>query len=244
MLLGAFESATELAGVALVEDGTVVAEVRAIGRRLHAETLLPALDETLALAGHRLEDLDAVAVDTGPGLFTGLRVGVATAKGLAQGRGIGVLGVSSLDVLAHLGADTGWPGSILAVVDARRAEVFAARYDNAGGSETVNGARLVRPEVLAGELAKERAEDPDGPPLLLVGDGARRYAEQLTSVEGTVLAGASLAHPTPGGVGVLASRRLVGGAVALPPEAVVPQYLREADARINWITRTGVDRGR
>ena len=77
------------------------------------------------------------AVDLGPGLFTGLRVGVATAKGLAQGLGIGMVGVTSLEVLARAAFDTGWEGPVVAAVDARRGEVFAARYDRdpaAGGA--------------------------------------------------------------------------------------------------------------
>ncbi len=237
MLLCALESATELVGVALAEDGAVRCEIRATGRRRHTETLLPALEAALRLDGRAMTEIAAVAVDVGPGLFTGLRVGVATAKGLAQGLGIGVVGVSSLDALAAAAADSGWPGPVVAVIDARRGEVFAARYEGPGAGPS-EGPELLGPEELARRLARPRG---DGP-LLLVGDGARRYGELLAG-EGRVLAGVSLASPTPGAVALLAGAALAGGARPEPPEAVVPSYLREADARINWATRTGAGRG-
>ena len=127
----AIETATETVGVAVRDASGVEAELVLTGRRRHVETLTPALEHLLAQVGLAPDDIGVLAVDVGPGLFTGLRVGVAAAKGLAQSLGIGVLGATSLDVLTAGAAEAGHHGFVLACVDARRGEVFA----------TVRGAR-------------------------------------------------------------------------------------------------------
>jgi tRNA threonylcarbamoyladenosine biosynthesis protein TsaB len=142
MTLLAIESATDTVGVALLRDDGGSAERVHEGGRAHAELLAPAIEEVCAVSGCQVTDIDAIAVDVGPGLFTGLRVGVATAKALGQALGLGVLGVSSLDILAAAAAgsvaaaaagsvaDRGTTpiGAVASVVDARRGEVFAAVY--------------------------------------------------------------------------------------------------------------------
>jgi tRNA threonylcarbamoyl adenosine modification protein YeaZ len=130
VILLAVESATDTVGVAVVRDDGGSAELTHVGGRAHAEKLAPTIEEVCALTGCRVNDVDAIAVDVGPGLFTGLRVGVATAKALAQALGIGVLGVGSLDILAAAAWERsgGAAGPVVAVVDARRGEVFAAAY--------------------------------------------------------------------------------------------------------------------
>ncbi|HLH27274.1 MAG TPA: tRNA (adenosine(37)-N6)-threonylcarbamoyltransferase complex dimerization subunit type 1 TsaB [Acidimicrobiales bacterium] len=134
MNLLAIETATAAVGVAVLrEDGSTVERVHAGGRE-HAERLVPMVEEACAAAALAVGDLGAVAVDVGPGLFTGLRVGVATAKALAQACGIGVVGIGSLDALAGaaagsvLSAGRAGVGTMVPVVDARRGEVFAAAY--------------------------------------------------------------------------------------------------------------------
>jgi tRNA threonylcarbamoyladenosine biosynthesis protein TsaB len=143
MTLLAIETATDTVAVALLRDDGGVAERVHAGGRAHAELLAPSIAEVCAVSGCTVADLDAIAVDIGPGLFTGLRVGVATAKALGQALGIGVLGVTSLDVLAAAALDVagkapdanGRPGvsgratgAVASVIDARRGEVFAAVY--------------------------------------------------------------------------------------------------------------------
>ncbi|HUA96084.1 MAG TPA: tRNA (adenosine(37)-N6)-threonylcarbamoyltransferase complex dimerization subunit type 1 TsaB [Acidimicrobiales bacterium] len=242
MILLGIESATELVGVAVADDDGPRAGVWAAGRRRHGESLAPAVAHALEQAQVGLDDVGAIAVDVGPGLFTGLRVGVATAKGLAQGLGVGVVALTSVEVLARAAADAGWQGTVVAVIDARRGEVFAARYRSdaraTGPLSEVSPPTRFQPEELAKELAGV------GEPLLAVGDGARRYAADLEPVAGLVLAGPSLAWPPPATLVALAGERLAGGAVPQPPSAVLPTYLREADARINWSQRRSVPPGR
>ncbi len=252
----AIETATDAVGAALIRDGAGAAERVHLGGRAHAELLLPAIEEVCALAGCTVSDLGAVAVDVGPGLFTGLRVGVGTAKALAFALGIGVVGVSSLDTLAA--AALGRAGDehsrrVLAVVDARRGEVFAAAYrfdedDGTPGGDTgrsVVDPAVVRddradplaPEALAGWLAKEVDEAGS---VLLVGDGAVRYRELLGAVPGADLSiAATLSSPPPAALGRLALARLEAGEAPAGAADLVPDYRRHADARIHWEQRPG-----
>ena len=122
----AIESATARAGVALGTPDGVVASAQVTRGPRHAEVLVPAVEWVCAQAGVELAGVDAIAVDVGPGLFTGLRVGIATANGLAQALGKPMVAVSSLDLLAHAYKHAG--PDIVSVIDARRGEVYAARY--------------------------------------------------------------------------------------------------------------------
>jgi tRNA threonylcarbamoyladenosine biosynthesis protein TsaB len=244
VILLALETATDLVGAALLRTDGGVAERSHVGGRAHAELLAPAIEEVCALSGCTLSEVDSVAVDVGPGLFTGLRVGVATAKALGQALGTGVLGVSSLDVLAA-GAVEAAPGErsarVVAVVDARRGEVFAAAY--AFGPDPDG------PEPAAVRTDREAALHPDelgawcdalaaDGPVLVVGDGAVRYVDQLAPRPGLDLGLAgSVAAPSPAVLARLAARRLAAGASPSAPGAVVPDYRRAADARINWEER-------
>jgi tRNA threonylcarbamoyladenosine biosynthesis protein TsaB len=242
VILLAIESATDTVGAAVVRDDDGEAERIHVGGRAHAEQLAPAIREACALAGCEVTDLDRIAVDVGPGLFTGLRVGVATAKALAQALGITVLGVGSLDILAaaareRLGAAL--TGPVVAVVDARRGEVFAAAYHFEGEPDVPDPATVrddraepMAPTALEAWLSGlARGVDR----VTVVGDGARRYREQLSTHRSLDLGLADeLSSPPPLTQAHLARRRLVAGATPATPAELVPDYRRAADARINW----------
>lgn len=209
-------TSTSVMGVA-VGDGTdrVVERVEPTERR-HAERLLPLVQEVLADGGWQLTDLDRIAVDIGPGLFTGLRVGLATVGGLSRSLGLPVATASSLLLVA---AGSGLEGELLAVIDARRGEVFCQRFRIDGRSiEALGDAALVDP-VHASDL----------PALPAVGDGAERYRAAFEGAGARVVAG----HPAPA--------ELVRRADDLPLSAnrvPTPAYLRLPDARIGaWETR-------
>jgi tRNA threonylcarbamoyladenosine biosynthesis protein TsaB len=246
----AIESATNLVGAAVLTDSGSAAERSHQGGRQHAELLAPAIEEVCGLSGLTVDDIGVIAVDVGPGLFTGLRVGVSTAKALAQGLRIGVLAVSSLDILAagaaamagHHGA-----GTVVVVVDGRRGEVFTARYRFDGAATNgdqvldpaparVSAPELVTPEVLTQTLTGLDAGPTE--PLVIVGDGAVRYAHLLSEVPGGDLDLAErVSSPSPLTLARLARQRLEAGAEPVPPADVVPDYRRQADARINWEQR-------
>lgn len=246
MLVLALETATEWAGTAVADDHGVRAAVTVAGRR-HGESLAPAVEVVCARAQVSLADLDGLCVDVGPGLFTGLRVGVATAKGLGFALGLPVVEVGSLEVLANSAA--AWaevfvadPPLLVSVVDARRGLVFSARF-RAGASPTSAGVvarqapvrtdddRLWEPDELAEDLATVVQA---GQPVVVVGDGARRYAGVLAGA-GARLAG-QMAAPDVGMLAVMGVERAAEG-LGRPAIEVTARYLRPADVRINWEQR-------
>jgi tRNA threonylcarbamoyladenosine biosynthesis protein TsaB len=234
MMVLAVESATELAGVALADDAGVLATATVSRGRHHAESIAPAIQFVCRRADMTLSALDAVGVDVGPGLFTGLRVGVGTAKALAFALGRPLVGIGSLEILAHAVATSGAaPGTLVVpVVDARRGEVFAARLRTTPTGVSWEGDEVRRsPEALAAELAAL------GEPFVLAGDGASRYRATLGAVPGALVAGPALDFPPPAVLATMALSRAAAGQ-GEDSAAVLPRYLRDADTRINWETRT------
>ena len=198
MNIVAIETATETVGVAVRTDGGAQAGFTLSGRRRHVETLAPAMAHLFAQVEMAATDLHVVAVDVGPGLFTGLRVGVAAAKGLAQALGIGVLGLTSLDILTRAAAQLGHEGYVLSAVDARRGEVFASVRELRGGrdsAEDVIAAGLFTPQELA-RAVSELGGVPivgggDGVAAWGVGEGGGVFAGGV-SAESCVLCGAGV----------------------------------------------------
>jgi tRNA threonylcarbamoyladenosine biosynthesis protein TsaB len=228
----ALETATETVGVAVRTAQGAQATFTLRGRRRHVETLTPALEHLLAQVGLAVTDLDLIAVDLGPGLFTGLRVGVSAAKGLAQALGLGVMGLSSLDILTHAAAQLGHRGHVLAAVDARRGEVFATVRELRGGpaqAEDVIAAGLFAPAELA-----EAMHELGGVSIVGIGDGAQRYAELLGSVPGVTCVMDALDAPPPMALLTMAEDLYLAGTPAVDPRLVVPVYMREADATSNF----------
>jgi tRNA threonylcarbamoyladenosine biosynthesis protein TsaB len=180
----------------------------------HARELMPAVASVLDESGLELSELDAIAVGVGPGSFTGLRIGVSTARGLARSADVELRPVSSLAALAA-GIPAAWK---LPVLDAKRGEVFAALYEE---SEPVWDPLVARPE----ELAARAAESGKAP--LASGDGSLRFQGVLEAAGIRVEPEASRAHV----VRALHVCRLGAAAPAAPPDAVVPDYLRLPDAK-------------
>jgi len=245
VLVLAVESATELSAVALADESGVLATSTPQRGRRHGESIAPAIAFVCTTTGLSLRQLDAVAVDVGPGLFTGLRVGVSTAKALGFALDVPVVEMGSLELLAlgaasseSVGARDGAPPLVVAVVDARRGQVFSARFEalpgSSAGIEPAGEDRLFDPEDLAGELT---ALVHQGRRCLCLGDGALRY-RPLLEAAGAVIAPAQLCDPD---VEVLARTGVVRAAACWgrPAAEVTARYLRPADVRINWEQRTG-----
>jgi tRNA threonylcarbamoyladenosine biosynthesis protein TsaB len=177
----------------------------------HARELLPAVDQLLREAGLGYGDLDAIAVGIGPGTFTGIRIGIATARGLAHSSGVALRPVPSLAALAAgIEAERALP-----LIDARRGELFAAAYE--GGRE------LLEPMVAPPEEVIARA--PSG--AMAAGDGSIRFREALEAAGIQVAPGDSQMHVVRG----LHICRLAASVESAPPDSVVPCYLRAPDAK-------------
>ncbi|MBI3268256.1 MAG: tRNA (adenosine(37)-N6)-threonylcarbamoyltransferase complex dimerization subunit type 1 TsaB [Planctomycetes bacterium] len=177
MRIAAFETSGTLGSVALAQDGALVSE-RAFEKGLvHGRELLPSLRDLVAAAGWVIGDVDLFAVSCGPGSYTGVRVGVATAKALAWALGKGILGVPSLDALAeNAPADAG--ERVCPVVDARWQQVYAAVYRR-NPARDAGASGEVRRWLRDGELLAVRPEEllPRLPPgTFIFGDGLDRYA--------------------------------------------------------------------
>ena len=222
-----FDTATALVTVAVADGDDVIAEAEhgpdESGRPRAAQLLLPEAEALVSAAGG-WDRIGRIAVGTGPGSFTGLRIGIATARALAQGRGLPVAGIPTVDSLAR-GIRKSHPGeSALAVLDARRGESFAALY-------RADGERAWGPEVLAPEALAERAAAAEPAPLA-AGDGSVRFREQLEA------AGVRIADPEDPVHRVAARHVCALGArrPAREPAAIEPLYLRAPDAD-RWIRR-------
>lgn len=169
------ETSTALCSVALAEDGRVTAFRESAEPRAHAAMTAPYVQEVLQERGLRAADLDAVCVSTGPGSYTGLRVGVSTAKGICFAAGVPLLSVGTLELLVHQARAEGQlPAGckyVIPMIDARRMEVYAAVF-------TPEGERLtdVAPQVIDAESF--RAQRAEGP-VLFIGDGAEKCREAL-----------------------------------------------------------------
>jgi tRNA threonylcarbamoyladenosine biosynthesis protein TsaB len=218
-----FDTSTNATSVCvLLADGRAFEHVPPPGRLLerpgHAAELLPAIARLMDDAGVSWDGIDGVAVGVGPGTFTGLRIGIATARALAHARGIAVRPVSSLAALAAP-LDPARPR--LALIDARRGELFAALHDQAGERWPPF---VVGPEALAERVGKAfpGAERP-----LAAGDGAIKFRSVIEAAGVEVPGDESRLHV----VRAHCVCRLALRSAATPPEAVLPDYLREPDAK-------------
>lgn len=212
-----FDTSTAAPSACLLRDDGQAFEVipsdeHLLGPPGHARELMPSVAKVMADAGLGYEDLDAIAVGVGPGTFTGLRIGVATARALAHAEGIAVHPVSSLAALAR-GIDA---EHRLPLIDAKRGELFAALYE---GDEEVWPPFAATPDQLV-ERVRKATINP-----LAAGDGSLRFREQLEA--GGISASPAGAHAVRG----LHICRLAAHVPAVPPEAVLPNYLREPDAK-------------
>lgn len=216
------DTATGRGSIALARDRCLVGEVVLEERGAHARDLLPGLDALLRGAGLRSADLAGIGVTTGPGSFTGVRVGMATAKGLAYALDIGVSGLSTLEALAlaALRDLEPTPPAICPVLEAGRGEVYATVFRTGPGGPSRTGEdRAWRPCDLLAVL-------PDG--VLLAGDGAAAVLRAAAAAGRTVAALES--SPVLAGAVALWAEATLAGSTGYHPGTLRPNYVRPADA--------------
>ena len=210
----------------VASDGTVLAEATHRESRAHAASLPVLVERVLGDAGRRLDDVEAVAVSIGPGSFTGLRVGLAFAKGLAFAGGVPIVAVPTLEALARV-ADAKTGETVCAALDARKREVYAAFF----AVEPATLRRLGPDLALAPETLAERL---DGG-CVLVGDAAEAYAEVLALRAAAVVRPFATHHPRGGMIARLGWERFLAGEAARPGAGLgelEPVYVRPADAAL------------
>jgi len=223
------DTSTNATSVALGADRRILAAVQFEGARKQ-DHVVAAVQEVLGWTGVELSSVGGIAVGLGPGLYTGLRVGVMAAKSLAQVLHLPIVGLASLDVLAFGVRFT--RRLICAVLDARRGEVFFAAYRSVPGGVMREGDyRVGPPEALAAEVEALRED------VLLVGNGAILYRHELERPGvGIEFASAALAHPWASALVELAAPRFLREETDRLVD-VVPLYLRKTDAEIAWDQR-------
>ena len=223
MLILAFETSAKAASVALTENGKLLGEAYQNTGLTHSQTLMVMAEDTLKQCGKTAQEVEAVAVAAGPGSFTGVRIGVAAAKGFAWGKELPCYGVSTLEAMAEsLGV---YEGFVCACMDARRSQVYNAVFSAEGGELTrITDDRAIALAELKEELKKAEK------PVFLVGDGAVLcYNTLKDEVSNLVLPPEHRVHQRAVGVAILAQRMADAG-IAPSGGELNPNYLRLSQA--------------
>ncbi len=230
MLILAFETSAKAASVALLEEGKLLGESYQNTGLTHSQTLMVMAEDLLRTCGKTVQQVDAVAVAAGPGSFTGIRIGVAAAKGLAWGRQIPCYGVSTLEAMAEsLGV---WDGYVLPVMDARRNQVYNALFRaDRGKLERCREDRAISLQELAQDIKNLEK------PIFLVGDGANLcYNTLKDEIPSLVLPPEHRMHQRAAGVALAAQQAALRGDSGNAAE-LVPNYLRLSQAERERLAR-------
>ncbi len=229
MKLLAIDSSGLVASVALMEDDILVGEYTIHNKKTHSQTLLPMIADMMKMSGIDKNDLDAIAVAAGPGSFTGLRIGAATAKGLAQGLGIPIVPISSLEGLAY--NLQGLSDPVCPIMDARRGQVYSGIYDVSASLPKAlyeDGARPIE-EVI--EQVKTL-----GKPVTFIGDGVPVFKDRLIETLGSVdndglaaFGNDAVRYQRASSIAILGKLYLADGREVAARE-FVPRYLRATQA--------------
>lgn len=219
----AIESAGRLGGVALADDQTLIAETLFEQGMVHGREIAPTVERLCRNAGLPLSGIDLIAVDIGPGSFTGLRVGLAAAKGLAYSLRRPLVGVPSVDALAEEARSQAPAGATLcAVVDARWNAIYTAQYNTDDPPQRLGEIAVEPPEEFLLRLPAK---------AFLFGDALERYADRFRGTD-AVLAPSSLWLPRPARIAFRGARRHAAGE-ADDPATLAPLYLRPTEAEVN-----------
>ena len=232
MLLLAFETSAKAASVALTENGKLLAESYQNTGMTHSQTLMVMAEDLLKQCGKTVSDLSAVAVAEGPGSFTGVRIGVAAAKGMAWGAELPCYGISTLEAMAEsLGI---FQGYVCPVMDARRSQVYNALfYVNQGVITRVKEDRAISLAELGAELQQLEG------PIFLVGDGSSlTYKTMSETLPNLISPPEHRMHQRAVGVALLAEKKANAGECG-DGAALTPNYLRLSQAERERLERAG-----
>lgn len=163
----AFDTSTDWLSIAIGRSDQIIAEIEERAPRAHLNRLLPGIDGLLKEAGGAPNDIEQIAVGVGPGSFTGVRIAISTAQGLAHAIGCPLIGISTLDTIAARLPESN--ATIYPILDAKRSEVYAAEYENFG--HRVSDYQVLAPKKLAQKIRKS------GKPVLITGDGLEKYKD-------------------------------------------------------------------
>lgn len=226
----AFDTASSSGAVAIMKDDTIIAHTQLNIGLTHSEQLLPTIHSLMEITGMKMSELDAVAITSGPGSFTGLRIGFSTAKGMALGLHKPLIPISTLDVLAQNGA--GINGLVVPIMNARRNQVYTAIYHS-------NGAALERKSdyqaIGITELLDEIKNIPEATQVYFTGDGVDAfYTVIIEALEGTAIFAEGCRKYVCADMLALLAAQEIEQWEDLGGMRVEPIYLRESEAVIKW----------
>ena len=224
MKILAIETSTMLGGVAIADEKGLIAETRLNVKSTHSERLMATIDEQLRQAELVLGDIDAFAVASGPGSFTGLRIGLSTAKGLCYATGKPLVMVPTLEAFARSFPFSSHPVCIM--LDARRGEVYAAVFQWDRGFMKLLDEVSAAPEDLFKNVDS---------PVVLAGEGAQVYRERLVALLGERALFAPLVTmvPSPANVAMIGHEKALQGAFT-DASSAEPLYIRKSEAEVKW----------
>lgn len=219
MRILSIESSAVAAGAAVIDNGKLLGEAFSNVKRTHSQTLLPMVQNVLENTGTNIADVDVIAVSNGPGSFTGVRIGVALAKGLSDGMHKSCFAVSTLEAIAYPCRDS--EHMVCAVMDARCAQVYAALFKN--------GKRLSKDRAISIEKLSEKIKDFDH--VMFVGDGAEVCYDTLKDkLRNISVASPQFRYQHASSVAFLAEEKIAAGAPVIEACRLLPQYLRMPQA--------------
>lgn len=231
------DTTTKVTTVALAEDETLVGEGFLHTTKTHSERIIPMIDQLLSAAAWSLQDLDMIGVVRGPGSFTGIRIGIATAQGLAQVLNLPLIAVLSLDALAWAGKERA--EDIVPILDARKNEWYTARYRWVRGEEEAEC--ITPPQAMTTEKCLDYLKELDCP-ICFVGDAVKKAKNQISEALGerAVLlpdyAGLPRGAYTAKAVWQKWKKTGAGGLLE-------PYYIRLSEAEVNWAKKEQAKRG-
>ncbi len=233
MYILGIDTATKVAGTAVVKDGRLISERFIHNKLTHSQVLLPMVDSVLSDAGIKITELQGIAVTRGPGSFTGLRIGMAFAKTVAQVLNIPVAPISTLRVLAENALH--FQGLVCPIMDARKNEVYTCIYKASAGS-----LEQLTPEAALGieQLIKEILRF--GGDVLFLGDGVPVFFDLLQDRLGQRADKASETNLfSRAGAAAIQGYEIIERGEAPRPEEILPVYLRRSEAEITWEKKRG-----
>ncbi len=225
MKILAVDTATKSCSVAIIEAGSLSAELTTLKDQTHSKQLMELIHKGLEMSGFSADELDGLAVTVGPGSFTGLRIGISTIKGLAHALEKPVVGISSLDVLAWQCADRSY--LICPLLDARKGEVYSATYRFNNDTLTPKSPEIASAPEAAIQKIKE--------PCVFIGSGAQLYRRNISTVLG------DLAYFAPESQNIIRASSVAFLSMerfetrdTVEAADLVPHYIRKSDAELNF----------
>ena len=230
MKILAIDTSTMLGGIAIMDESLLIAESRLNVKSTHSERLMTEIEHCLKQSGIKISDIDVFAVATGPGSFTGLRIGLSTVKGFSYATGKQIVSVPTLEALAWNFPYSKYP--VCTMLDARKKEVYAALFKWEGENLIrLTNETSAKPEEFARDALRVTHDDK----FIFAGEGAVLYRDKIIEAMGekAIFAPPEKTVPSPANVAVLGFKKAKAGEFS-EPISLIPMYIRKSEAEVKW----------